>query len=254
MFTPDALIAFLTLTFLEIILGIDNVIFISILANRFPEEKQKKLIRFGLFLAMFMRIILLMGINGLIKMKSAFLVVDYDWFSSEISIQALILLGGGLFLLYKSTHEIFQKVETKVASEVATQKGTMSFARALLQIVLIDMVFSFDSILTAVGMTNGIPYALPIMIAAVIVSIVIMMVFATPVSRYINSHPSMQILGLSFLLLIGFMLIAEAAHLSETQIFGGTIGRIPKGYLYFSIAFSLGVEMINMRFRKIRKN
>lgn len=103
-------------------------------------------------------------------------------------------------------------------------------------------------------MTNGIPYALPIMIAAVIVSIVIMMVFATPVSRYINRHPSMQILGLSFLLLIGFMLIAEAAHLSETQIFGGTIGRIPKGYLYFSIAFSLGVEMINMRFRKIRKN
>ena len=196
---------------MEIILGIDNVIFISSLANRFPEEKQKKLIRFGLFLAMFMRIILLMGINGLIKMKSAFLVVDYDWFSSEISIQALILLGGGLFLLYKSTHEIFQKVETKVASEVATQKGTMSFARALLQIVLIDMVFSFDSILTAVGMTNGIPYALPI-------------------------------------------IIAEAAHLSETQIFGGTIGRIPKGYLYFSIAFSLGVEMINMRFRKIRKN
>ena len=163
-------------------------------------------------------------------------------------------MGGGLVILYKSTHEIFQKVETKVASEVATQKGTMSFARALLQIVLIDMVFSFDSILTAVGMTNGIPYALPIMIAAVIVSIVIMMVFATPVSRYINRHPSMQILGLSFLLLIGFMLIAEAAHLSETQIFGGTIGRIPKGYLYFSIAFSLGVEMINMRFRKIRKN
>src|SRR6056300_1754337 len=127
MFSPDALVAFLTLTFLEIVLGIDNIIFISILANRFPEEKQKKLIRFGLFLAMFMRIILLMGINGLIKMKSAFLVVDYDWFSSEISIQALILLGGGLFLLYKSTHEIFQKVESKEDSQTAPKEGGMTF-------------------------------------------------------------------------------------------------------------------------------
>lgn len=250
MFSPDALVAFLTLTFLEIVLGIDNIIFISILSNRFPKEKQKKLIRFGLFLAMFMRIAMLAGINGLIQMKTTFLEVQYDWFTSQISMQALILLGGGLFLLYKSTHEIFQKVESKEDSQTAPKEGGMTFVRALFQIVLIDMVFSFDSILTAVGMTNGIPNALPIMIAAVVVSIVIMMGFATPVSRYMNRHPSMQILGLSFLLLIGFMLIAEAAHLSETQVFGGSIGRIPKGYLYFSIAFSLGVEMLNMRFKK----
>ena len=122
-----------------------------------------------------------------------------------------------------------------------------------MQIVLIDIVFSFDSILTAVGMTNGVPYALPIMVAAVVVAILIMMLFAAPVSRYINAHPSLQILGLSFLLLIGFMLITEAAHLSHTTIFGSNIGVIPKGYLYFAIAFSLGVEMINMRFRKGNK-
>jgi len=120
----------------------------------------------------------------------------------------------------------------------------------LVQIVLIDIVFSFDSILTAVGITNDIPYALSIMIAAVIVSILVMMLFASPISKFINTHPSLQILGLAFLLLIGFMLITEAAHLSHTTIFGSSIGSIPKGYLYFAIAFSLGVEMINMRFRK----
>ena len=228
-------------------------IFISILANRFPEDEQRKLIQIGLFLAMMMRIAMLSGISWLIQMKTALFNVNLDWFSSDISIQAIILLAGGLFLLYKSTLEIFQKVENIEENRINKNLKNISYARALVQIVLIDIVFSFDSILTAVGMTNGIPYALWIMIIAVIVSIIIMMSFAAPVSRYINKHPSLQILGLSFLLLIGFMLIAESAHLSNTTFFGSSVGRVPKGYLYFSITFSLGIEMINMRIRK-RKN
>lgn len=250
MITPDLVVAFLTLTFLEIVLGIDNIIFISILANRFPVDKQKKLIQIGLFLAMILRISMLSGISWLIKIKTTLFNVNLDWFSSNISIQALILLAGGLFLLYKSTLEIFQKVEDIEEDPINKNLKSISYSRALFQIILIDIVFSFDSILTAVGMTNGIPYALWIMIISVIVSIIIMMSFAAPVSRYINKHPSLQILGLSFLLLIGFMLIAESAYLSNTTFFGSSIGRIPKGYLYFSITFSLGIEMINMRIRK----
>ena len=252
MITPDLVVAFLTLTFLEIVLGIDNIIFISILANRFPVDKQKKLIQIGLFLAMILRIAMLSGISWLIQIKTTLFNVNLDWFSSNISIQALILLAGGLFLLYKSTLEIFQKVEDIEEDPINKNLKSISYSRALFQIILIDIVFSFDSILTAVGMTNGIPYALWIMIFSVIVSIIIMMSFAAPVSRYINKHPSLQILGLSFLLLIGFMLIAESAYLSNTTFFGSSIGRIPKGYLYFSITFSLGIEMINMRIRKIK--
>ncbi len=250
MITPDLVVAFLTLTFLEIVLGIDNIIFISILANRFPVDKQKKLIQIGLLLAMILRIAMLSGISWLIQIKTTLFNVNLDWFSSNISIQALILLAGGLFLLYKSTIEIFQKVEDIEEDPINKNLKSISYSRALFQIILIDIVFSFDSILTAVGMTNGIPYALWIMIISVIVSIIIMMSFAAPVSRYINKHPSLQILGLSFLLLIGFMLIAESAYLSNTTFFGSSIGRIPKGYLYFSITFSLGIEMINMRIRK----
>ena len=250
MITPDLVVAFLTLTFLEIVLGIDNIIFISILANRFPVDKQKKLIQIGLFLAMILRIAMLSGISWLIQIKTTLFNVNLDWFSSNISIQALILLAGGLFLLYKSTLEIFQKVEDIEEDPINKNLKSISYSRALFQIILIDIVFSFDSILTAVGMTNGIPYALWIMIISVIVSTIIMMSFAAPVSRYINKHPSLQILGLSFLLLIGFMLIAESAYLSNTTFFGSSIGRIPKGYLYFSITFSLGIEMINMRIRK----
>ena len=252
MITPDLVVAFLTLTFLEIVLGIDNIIFISILANRFPVDKQKKLIQIGLFLAMILRIAMLSGISLLIQIKTTLFNVNLDWFSSNISIQALTLLAGGLFLLYKSTIEIFQKVEDIEEDPINKNLKSIPYSRALFQIILIDIVFSFDSILTAVGMTNGIPYALWIMIISVIVSIIIMMSFAAPVSRYINKHPSLQILGLSFLLLIGFMLIAESAYLSNTTFFGSSIGRIPKGYLYFSITFSLGIEMINMRIRKVK--
>ena len=254
MITPDLIIAFLTLTFLEVVLGVDNIIFISILSGRFPVEQRKKLMQIGLFLAMIMRVLLLMGVNWLTRMQNTLIHFDSKYFSSNISIQTLILLAGGLFLIYKSTHEIFEKVEMELEEDTKDKKPAFSFSRALFQIVLIDIVFSFDSILTAVGMTNGIPYALWIMIAAVVIAITIMIGFADPVSRFVNKHPSLQILGLSFLLLIGFMLITEAASLSETVIIGSTISTIPKGYLYFAIAFSLGVEMLNMRIRKVKRN
>jgi len=254
MITPDLIIAFLTLTFLEVVLGVDNIIFISILSGRFPVEQRKKLMQIGLFLAMIMRVLLLMGVNWLTRMQNTLIHFDSKYFSSNISIQTLILLAGGLFLIYKSTHEIFEKVEMELEEDTTDKKPAFSFSRALFQIVLIDIVFSFDSILTAVGMTNGIPYALWIMIAAVVIAITIMIGFADPVSRFVNKHPSLQILGLSFLLLIGFMLITEAASLSETVIMGSTISTIPKGYLYFAIAFSLGVEMLNMRIRKVKRN
>lgn len=254
MITPDLIIAFLTLTFLEVVLGVDNIIFISILSGRFPLEQRKKLMQIGLFLAMIMRVLLLMGVNWLTRMQNTLIHFDSKYFSSNISIQTLILLAGGLFLIYKSTHEIFEKVEMELEEDSTDKKPSFSFSRALFQIVLIDIVFSFDSILTAVGMTNGIPYALWIMIAAVVIAITIMIGFADPVSRFVNKHPSLQILGLSFLLLIGFMLITEAASLSETVIMGSTISTIPKGYLYFAIAFSLGVEMLNMRIRKVKRN
>ena len=254
MFTPDLILAFLTLTFLEIILGIDNIIFISILASRFPETERKKLMRVGLLLAMLMRVVLLMGINWLVQIQTPLVRFSTKWISSEITVQSIILLAGGLFLLYKSTKEIYDKVEDLENTEEQQKTSQFSFSRALIQIVLIDIVFSFDSILTAVGMTSGIAHALPIMIFAVVVAILIMMLFAAPVSSFINKHPSLQVLGLSFLLLIGFMLITDAAQLSQTTIFGASIGTIPKGYLYFAIAFSLGVEMISMRFRKGAKN
>ena len=254
MITPDLIIAFITLTFLEVVLGVDNIIFISILSGRFPVEQRKKLMQIGLFLAMMMRVLLLMGLNWLTMMQNTLIHFDSKYFSSNISIQTLILLAGGLFLIYKSTHEIFEKVEMELEEDTTDKKPAFSFSRALFQIVLIDIVFSFDSILTAVGMTNGIPYALWIMIAAVVIAITIMIGFADPVSRFVNKHPSLQILGLSFLLLIGFMLITEAASLSETVIMGSTISTIPKGYLYFAIAFSLGVEMLNMRIRKVKRN
>jgi predicted tellurium resistance membrane protein TerC len=254
MITPDLIVAFLTLTFLEVVLGVDNIIFISILAGRFPVEKRKKLMQIGLLAAMGMRILLLLGVNSLTKMQATLIQFDTQYFSSNISVQTLILLAGGLFLIYKSTHEIFVKVEGNLAENNSEKKPSFSFSKALFQIVLIDIVFSFDSILTAVGMTNGLPYALWIMIAAVVISISIMIGFADPISRFVNKHPSLQILGLSFLLLIGFMLLTEAASLSGTMIFGSSISTIPKGYLYFAIAFSLGVEVLNMRIRKTKGN
>ena len=251
---PSAWIALLTLTFLEIVLGIDNIIFISIATGKLPEEKRKKATQIGLFLAMFLRIALLMGISVLIAMKEAWFTIDLSWFSAQITGQSLILLFGGLFLLYKSTTEIREKIEEKGVEEKQLGKSAAKrFSRVLLQIMLIDLVFSFDSILTAVGMTNGVPGAIYIMVTAVIISVFIMMQFAVPVGIFVNKHPTIQILGLTFLVLIGFMLITEAAHLAIASFFGNHVDVVPKGYLYFAISFSLMVEVLNMKMSKNKK-
>lgn len=248
---PDAWIALLTLTFLEIILGIDNIIFISIVTGKLPEEKRKRATRIGLFLAMFMRIALLFGITLLIAMKAPWFSFDFGWFSAEITGQALILLLGGLFLIYKSTKEIHEKVDHKGEEEkVMKTKASATFGSVIVQILLIDLIFSIDSILTAVGMTNGVEGALIIMITAVVISVGVMMLFAVPVGNFVNKNPSIQILGLAFLILIGFMLITESMHLSHAELAGQYVGAVPKGYLYFAIAFSLAVEFLNMKMRK----
>lgn len=248
---PDAWIALLTLTFLEIVLGIDNIIFISIVTGKLPEENRKRATRIGLFLAMFMRIALLMGISYLIAMKATLFSINWGWLNADFTGQALILFAGGLFLIYKSTKEISEKVDHKGDEEKTIKTAAkQSFSNVILQILLIDLIFSVDSILTAVGMTNGVNGALTIMITAVVISVGIMMLFAVPVGNFVNKNPSIQILGLSFLILIGFMLITESMHLSNAALAGEHIGAVPKGYLYFAISFSLAVEFINMRIRK----
>jgi predicted tellurium resistance membrane protein TerC len=249
---PNAWIALLTLTFLEIVLGIDNIIFISIVTGKLPEEKRKKATQIGLFLAMFMRIALLFGVTLLIAMKEPFFSIDWGFFSADFTGQAIILLVGGLFLIYKSTKEIHEKVDhpDEEEKELASKSAAASFGSVLIQILMIDIIFSVDSILTAVGMTNGVEGALIIMITAVVISVGVMMLFAVPVGKFVNANPSIQILGLAFLILIGFMLITESMHLSEAQLAGQHVGAVPKGYLYFAIAFSLAVEFLNMKMRK----
>lgn len=228
--SSELIIAFLTLTFLEIVLGIDNIIFISIVTNKLPEEQQGRARRIGLLLAMGFRILLLLGITWLIGFSEPmFSVADM-----EFSGRDLILLAGGLFLLAKSTTEIHHKIEG-VETAAKTDAKKAGFGAILTQIVLLDLVFSFDSILTAVGLTQNIP----VMIAAVVASILVMMVFATRISDFINKHPSLQILALSFLMLIGFMLAIEAFE-----------QHVPKGYIYFAVFFSMAVEMLNMRYRR----
>jgi predicted tellurium resistance membrane protein TerC len=258
--TSDAIMALLTLTFLEIILGIDNIVFISIAANKLPENQQAKATNVGLVLAMVQRIVLLFFVSFLVGLKDPFYTIETSWLSVAVSWQAIILFSGGLFLIYKSTSEIHEKVEDPTRDEDHLKgKKIKSLSQAIVQILIIDFIFSIDSILTAVGMTNGLHpnhnYNLVLMIIAVVISIGIMIGFANPIRKFINTHPSMQLLGLAFLILIGFMLITESAHLSHTKLFGNTVGAIPKGYLYFAIAFSLFVEFLNFRIsRKSTKN
>ncbi|MFI2743590.1 TerC family protein [Zhouia sp. PK063] len=251
LFSAEAIGALITLTFLEIVLGIDNIIFISIAAGKLPQALRKKATNIGLVLAMVLRIALLFGITALTAMQKPWFEFSNSWITSHVTGQSLILIAGGLFLLYKSTKEIHEKVDHKGHEEETVKEHRKnSLTNAIIQITMINIVFSFDSILTAVGMTNGLHGALYIMILAVVLSVIIMMLFATPVGDFVNKHPSIQILGLSFLILIGFMLIVEGAHLSETVIFNQHIGTVPKGYLYFAISFSLLVEFLNMKMRK----
>jgi predicted tellurium resistance membrane protein TerC len=240
--SPQIWISLLTLTFLEIVLGVDNIIFLSIITAKLRKEDQPKARNIGLALAMILRIVLLFGLTWIIGMKAPLFTVDFLGIHGGLTGQGLILLLGGIFLLYKATSEIHHKLESP-ESEDDPNVGTAANAltQVIIQIAIINLVFSFDSILTAVGIADDIT----IMILAVIISVIIMMVFSGPVSTFVNDHPTIQMLGLAFLILIGFSLIAEAAHLGHF-----TEGAVPKGYLYFSIFFSLFVEFLNIKMKK----
>ena len=227
--SPEILIALATLTFLEIVLGVDNIIFISILSGKLPAEQQAKARRLGLLLAMGTRILLLFSLAWVIRLTAPLFTV----LSQEISGRDLILILGGLFLLGKSTHEIHERLEGEEGHGSA--KAVASFTSVLIQIALLDIVFSLDSVITAVGMVDEVS----VMIAAVIISVVIMMVAAEPISAFVHRHPTVKMLALSFLLLIGMSLVAE-----------GFDHHIPKGYVYFAMGFSVFVEAMNLRMRK----
>jgi len=227
--SPESWIALLTLTVLEIVLGIDNIIFISILAGKLPEEQRNKARKVGLGLAMFIRIGLLASLAWIARLTTPLFTV----LSQEISGRDLILLLGGVFLLGKSTHEIHDKLEG--AEGHASAKVAASFASVIVQILLLDIVFSLDSVITAVGMADE----LAIMIAAVVLAVGVMLVAASPVSEFVDRHPTVKMLALSFLLLIGMSLIAE-----------GLDQHIPKGYIYFAMGFSVFVEMLNLRAKR----
>ncbi|AQX09157.1 hypothetical protein ATE49_00685 [Elizabethkingia miricola] len=251
--STDAWVALLTLTFLEIVLGIDNIVFISIVSSKLSPKDQPKARNIGLGLAMVFRIALLFGIKWVLSLNSVLLEVNLSWFHGKITGQSIIIFLGGLFLLYKSVTEIHHKLEGEEELKTENTKK-VGLNSAIVQIALLNLVFSFDSILTAVGLVSfkefGETGALSIMILSVIISIIIMMAFAGPVSHFVNKHPTIQILGLSFLILIGVMLLAESSHLAHVVIFEQEVGVIPKGYLYFAIFFSLAVEFINMKLRK----
>lgn len=247
LFTAEAIVSLLTLTFLEIVLGIDNIIFISIAANKLAPADQPKARNIGLVLAMAFRLILLMGISVVISLSKPFTHIDAGWFKAAFTGQSLILFGGGIFLLYKATSEIHHKLEGGDEDEATGgTKGKTTISSVVTQIAITNIVFSIDSILTAIGLTQNVA----VMMIAVVLSILIMMFFAGPVGKFVNDHPTIQMLGLAFLIMIGFMLVAEGAHLSEVVIFGQEVGSVPKGYLYFAIAFSLLVEFLNIRLRK----
>jgi len=229
---PQTWIAFATLTALELVLGIDNIIFISILVDKLPPEKREWARRVGLFMAMFMRIGLLLLLSVIVGLVEPL----FTAFGKAISGRDLILILGGLFLIWKSTGEIHQSLEGEEEHGNSAVKATM--ASVILQIMVIDLVFSLDSIITAVGMVDEVA----IMIAAVIASVGLMMAFAAGIGRFVSKHPSIKMLALTFLVVVGVVLMAE-----------GLGHHIPKGYIYFAMAFSVIVEMLNIRFRKRAK-
>ena len=230
--SPEAWIAFLTLTLLELVLGIDNIIFISILTNKLPKDQQELARRAGLFMAMFMRLGLLLVLAWIVGLVEPLFSV----MTLEISGRDLILIGGGLFLVWKSTTEIHGSLEGEEGHASSAVKAT--FAAVILQIMIIDLVFSLDSIITAVGMVDDVR----VMMAAVVASVALMMVFAGPIGRFVSDHPTIKMLALSFLVVVGVLLIAE-----------GFDHHVPKGYVYFAMAFSLGVELLNIRMRRRSK-
>lgn len=229
---PQTWIALATLTALELVLGIDNIIFISILVDKLPKERQEVARRLGLFAAMFMRIGLLMVLAWIVGMVEP--LFNLPFLERGISGRDLILIGGGLFLIWKSTGEIHGSLEGEEEAH-GGGKAKAAFGAVILQIMIIDLVFSLDSIITAVGMVDDVR----IMIGAVIASVGLMMLFAGPIGRFVSNHPTIKMLALSFLVVVGVVLVAEG--------FGH---HVPKGYIYFAMAFSLGVEMMNIKMRR----
>lgn len=227
----ETYISLLTLTFLEIVLGIDNIIFISIVSDRLPKESQKKARSLGLLLAIVMRVLLLLGISWIVHLTDPVVTIS----DFELSWRDIILIAGGLFLLAKSTSEIHEKVEGVEEENFKANKATLTIQKAIFQIVLLDIVFSFDSILTAVGLSDQII----IMVMAVVIALLVMLAFAEKVSNFVNRNPTVKILALAFLIMIGTLLLLDGFHV-----------HVPKGYIYFSLAFSLFVEFLNQRLRK----
>lgn len=234
LFSPENLIALLTLTALEIVLGIDNIIFIAILVGKLRGEQRRKARVLGLSLAMLMRVALLLTINWIMLLTKPFFSV----FSHGFSGRDIILLLGGLFLIVKATLEIHDKIENPEGQEREIKKTPSSFVAVIVQIILIDIVFSLDSVITAVGMSNNVP----VMVTAIVIAVFVMMFFAKAIGDFVEEHPTFKMLALAFLLLIGVMLVADS--------FGK---HIDKAYIYFAIGFSLGVEMLNMKSRKKAK-
>lgn len=231
-FNPEIWIALLTLTALEIVLGIDNIIFITVLAGRLPENERNRGRIIGLAMAMITRVLLLLSLTWIMGLTKPF----FQLLSYEISGRDIILLIGGLFLLAKSTHEIHASLEGE--EERVESSKSVSFMGVITQIAILDIVFSLDSVITAVGMVDQIP----VMIAAIIIAIIVMMVSAQSIGDFVESHPTIKMLALSFLILVGVSLVGE-----------GLDFHIPKGYIYFAMAFSVGVEMLNIKMRSKRK-
>jgi len=252
LFSGQAIIALLTLTLLEIVLGIDNIIFISVLADKLPLEQQNKARRTGLVLAMVLRILLLLCISWIMGLESAVPVIGdlimpllganpLTGVKAPFNWRDLILLSGGLFLIYKSVTEIHDKLEGQ--EHGADSRGVISFSSVIIQILILDIVFSLDSVITAVGMVQTAPehrtVGLTIMIIAVVIAVGVMLFAAKPISDFVNKHPTIKMLAFSFLILVGVVLIVDSTH-----------RHVPKGYIYFAMAFSIGVEMLNLKLRK----
>jgi predicted tellurium resistance membrane protein TerC len=233
--TADGLVALLTLTALEIVLGVDNLVFISIISGRLPAAQQPLARKIGLGLALVTRLLLLFTISWMMGLTRPLFRLP---FAGEISGRDLILLLGGLFLIAKATWEIYDKVEVGEEAHEAGGGGRRGFVSVILQIMVLDIVFSLDSIITAVGMVNN----LPIMVAAIVIAMAVMLFAMEPVNGFIDTHPSLKILALAFLILIGVILVADG--------FGQ---HVPKGYIYFAMAFSLGVEFLNIRYHRKRR-
>lgn len=225
---PGIYLSLISLTLLEVVLGIDNIIFISILAGKLPVEQRQKARTIGLLLALAGRLVLLLSIAWLTKLTQPFMTLGGLDFSGK----DVVLLAGGLFLIAKSAHEIYEKMEVDPHGEQATNLKVVTMQNVIIQIILIDMVFSLDSIITAVGLVSNIP----IMVVAILISLAIMIAASGSIGDFIDRHPSIKILALSFLLMIGTLLVAEAFHF-----------HIPRGYIYFSLAFALLVELINIK-------